>query len=177
LRQLGLSELRLIYLTHAHLDHYGSAAALKSLTGAPIAIHRLDSQALGRGETHLGQVRGRGRLIQAVFPLIELLLRPSPLDPDVLLEDGDRLDEYGLAGQIVHTPGHTDGSSALWLKEGILFAGDLVSSIEKPHVQRFFAQNWTSISESLQRLQDLKPKWVYPGHGARPLSQREFLEL
>lgn len=177
LQQLGGSELRLIYITHAHLDHYGSAAALKTLTGAPVAIHPLDSRAMMRGHTQLGEARGRGRLIRALFPLIESFLQPSPLEPDYLLEHDDRLDEFGLAGQIIHTPGHTEGSTALWLDDGILFAGDLVSSTGRPHVQKAFAQSWSSISESLQRLQALRPKRVYPGHGARPLSQREFLEL
>ena len=177
LHRIGRFDLRLIYITHAHPDHYGSAAALKKLTGAPVAIHTLDSDAMMRGETQLGEARGQGKLIQWLFPLISVLVRPTPLKPDILFEGGERLDEFGLAGQILHTPGHTDGSSSLWLEEGILFAGDLVSSTGKPHIQRAFAQNWSLIPESLQRLRDLKPRWIYPGHGARPLSQREFLEL
>ena len=67
MRALGRDDLRLIFITHAHLDHYGSAAALRRLTGAPIAIHRADGDTMARGDTPLGSVRGRGRLMWALL--------------------------------------------------------------------------------------------------------------
>jgi len=67
MRALGLDDPRLIFVTHAHLDHYGSAAALRRLTGAPIAIHRADGDTMARGDTPLGSVRGRGRLMWALL--------------------------------------------------------------------------------------------------------------
>ncbi len=43
LEELGHPDLRLIYITHAHVDHYGSAAAVQRATGAPIAVHADDA--------------------------------------------------------------------------------------------------------------------------------------
>ena len=48
----------------------------------------------------------------------------APLQPDRLLEDGDRLDEFGLPGCVVPLPGHTVGSVRLRLDDGSGFVGD-----------------------------------------------------
>jgi len=177
MQALGRDDLRLIYVTHAHLDHYGSAAALRRLTGAPIAVHRADSDAMARGETSLGSVRGRGRWVQALLSLLEPHLRPEPTPADLLLDDGDDLRAYGLDAAVLHTPGHTPGSSCLLVEGRFAFVGDLLSATGRPHVQRFFADDWSLIPDSLARLQALRPEWVYPGHGRRPLSGQTLQRL
>jgi len=177
MRALGRDDLRLIFLTHAHLDHYGSAAALRRLTGASIAVHRADGEAMARGETPLGSVRGRGRLLQALLPLLESYLRPEPTVANLLLDDGDDLGDYGLDAAVLHTPGHTPGSSCLFIEGRLAFVGDLLSTVGRPHVQRFFADDWSLIPDSLLRLQALRPEWVYVGHGRRPLSGKALQHL
>ena len=57
LKELGRTDLKLIYITHAHFDHYGSAAALRRHTGAPIAVHAKDSAALAEGKTSIPKVK------------------------------------------------------------------------------------------------------------------------
>ncbi|UCG25539.1 MAG: MBL fold metallo-hydrolase [Chloroflexota bacterium] len=170
-------DLRLIYITHAHLDHYGSAAALRRETGAPIAVHRADGPAMAAGETRLGQARGQGRILGALLPLVHPLLRPEPAEADILLEDGQRLDDYGLDGRIVHTPGHTLGSTCLVAEERLAFSGDLVTSTGGAHVQRAFAEDWDAIPNSVRRLQAVKPEWVYPGHGRHLISGADLQAL
>jgi glyoxylase-like metal-dependent hydrolase (beta-lactamase superfamily II) len=174
---LGGGDLRLILITHAHLDHYGSAAALRRLTGAPIAIHAADAEHMAQGRTQLGVARGRGRLAKALLPFAEWVLKPEPVEPDVLLRDGDVLGEYGPEVAVVHTPGHTVGSSTLLIEAEIAFAGDLVLTNGQPHVQRLYAQNWPRLAESLRRLQGMKPKWVFCGHGRLPLSGEALQRL
>ena len=169
LRALGRKDLRLVFITHAHLDHYGSAAALRRLTGAPIAIHQLDATAMSCGETHLGSVRGRGRVVQALMPLFAPFLRLEPTQPDYLLEDGQSLDSFGLDAVILHTPGHTPGSSCLIVEECYAFVGDLLSSNGKPHTQRYYAEDWSLLPSSLARLKASKPEKAFPGHGRAPL--------
>lgn len=181
MHRLGRRDLRLIFVTHAHLDHYGSAAALRRETGARIAVHRADGQAMARGETPLGSTRGRGRLTQALLPLLLPLLGPEPTPADLLLEDGDDLGVEGLDARVLHTPGHTPGSSCLVVGGRVAFAGDLLSTTGRPHPQRTYAHDWLLIPKSLARLQALEPRRVYAGHGRRPLSgqalQRIRLEL
>ena len=176
IKTLGYNSLRLIFLTHAHIDHFGSAFAMSQLTGAPIAIHHADAGALANGKTHLGEVRGRGRLIRQVLPILERFLRFEARPPDIMLEDDSELEKYGLYASVVHTPGHTPGSITLFLENRYAFVGDLISTNGAPHVQRYYASDWSQIPTSLTRLQSLKPDVIYPGHGHQPLN-REGLDV
>lgn len=175
--RLGRDDLRLIYITHAHLDHYGSAAALKRITGAPIAVHQADVEAMAAGQTRLGEARGQGRLLAALLPLAHPLLRPEPAEADIPLEDDQRLDELGLDAVALHTPGHTFGSTCLVVEGRLAFSGDLVTTTGGPHAQRAFAEDWNQVWPSVRRLQASRPEWVYPGHGRKPLSGSDLQKL
>jgi glyoxylase-like metal-dependent hydrolase (beta-lactamase superfamily II) len=169
--------LRLIFITHAHFDHYGSAAALRRLTGAPVAIHRADAEAMARGETRLGLARGSGKLTQVLLPLVEWCLRPEPVKADLLLEDGDRLDDFGLEARVIHTPGHTLGSSCLIVEERLGFVGDLITNDGRPSLQRLFAEDWSLLRQSYARLRGIELEMAYPGHGRRPVTGKALQQL
>jgi hydroxyacylglutathione hydrolase len=170
LQTLDRHELRLIYITHAHLDHYGSAAALRRLSGARVAIHRADAERMAKGETKLGITRGWGKIAQVFLPLVELFLRPNPVEADVLLEDGEDLSEYGIEAKVLHTPGHTLGSSCLVIEGRVGFVGDMFSMNGRPHLQRFCAEDWSLYNNSVVRLGNLKLERMFPGHGRGGLS-------
>jgi len=169
--------LRLIYITHAHLDHYGAAASIQRATNTPLAIHAEDAGTMAKGETHLGQVRGRGRLTAALMPIVTRLFQVEPVTADSVLQDGQDLGNFGLPGQVLHTPGHTPGSTSLIVDGRLAFVGDLISTFGKPHTQRLYAYDWSAIEKSLERLNALDLEWLYPGHGRRPLSGEEFASL
>jgi len=105
------SDLRYIVLTHWHVDHVGGAAELKRRTGAQLAIHALDAPVLSGKERP-----PKGRLAMAL-PRLLRLERPAP---DILLGGGEII--AGL--EVVHMPGHTDGSIVLRRDDGVLFSGD-----------------------------------------------------
>ncbi len=169
--------LRLIYITHAHLDHYGAAASIQRATNAPVAIHAEDAGTMAKGETHLGQVRGRGRITAALMPIVRSLFPVEPVTADPVIQDGQDLGDFGLPGQVLHTPGHTPGSTSLIVDGRLAFIGDLISTSGKPHTQRLYAHNWSEIEKSLERLKALDLEWLFPGHGRRPLSGEEFASL
>lgn len=110
------SDLRDIVLTHCDIDHIGSVAELKRLTGARVAIHELDAPVLS-GE----QRPQKGGLAMVAF---YRLLRFRPVTPDLRLRDGDTIG--GL--QVMHVPGHTAGSIALVRDDGAMFSGDALLS-------------------------------------------------
>ena len=161
----GRSEVRLIFITHAHFDHYGCAAALRRHTGAPIAIHAADAEALSRAHTPLGQVRSWGVLGKKLLPLAEYLWPPEPTDPDLAVEDGDTFEELGIDARVIHTPGHTPGSSSLMVNGELLFVGDLISSRPWLFVQRYYASDWEAIPSSVERIIQSGVAWIFPGHG------------
>jgi glyoxylase-like metal-dependent hydrolase (beta-lactamase superfamily II) len=174
---IGQRGLRLIFITHAHIDHYGSAAELRRVTNAPIAIHHADEDAMSRGESPLGEPRGRGRLVSSFMPLAERLIRLEPTKPDIVFSDGDSISDFGLNAQVLHTPGHTMGSSSLIVEGKYAFVGDLLSTGGKPHAQRLFAKDWTAIEESINRVKSARPEWIYAGHGKKPISYQQLCRL
>lgn len=176
--EIGRDDLRLIFITHAHIDHYGSAADLRRRTDALIAIHRADAATMARGATTLGSVRHLpNEVSDVVLPWIEPMLTIEPTSADILLEDGDRLDEYGLDAFVMHTPGHTLGAASLIVEERVAFVGDLIAVRQQPQAQSSFADNWAVLAESLERLQHFAPELVFTGHGHRPLTNEELQSL
>ena len=170
-------KLNLILITHAHFDHYGSAAEIRRRTGAPIAIHAADAEYMQRAETHLGNVKGRGKIAAAFLPLVERLYDPEPTEADVHLHDGEDLGSYGLDASVVHTPGHTVGSCSLVCGEEAAFVGDLLSTTGGAHLQRYFAMDWPALVPSLEKVKHYRPALIYAGHGKWAMSREELERL
>jgi len=170
LERLGRADLEMIFITHAHLDHYGSAGAIRRETGARIGIHAEDADAMTKGMTPLGSVRGRGRIGKALLPLAERFLKLEPVKPDILFADEERISAAGLEMRVLHTPGHTPGSASLLVEEDAVFVGDLISTTRHPHIQGLYASDWSQILPSLQRIQRVHPLMLFPGHGRKALS-------
>lgn len=96
MRELRSEDLRLIFITHAHIDHYGSASRVREITGAPIAIHAADAETMAMSKTSLGSARSaQGYLLKLFVDInghprvLSGSLKPTPAD--VLLQDGDNL--------------------------------------------------------------------------------------
>src|SRR5438874_5799943 len=99
-----------IAITHGHIDHIGGAMKLKAATGAPILMNEGDLEQLALLE------------IQAAWIGVEA---PAPVKLDGLLQDAATITAGGLRATVIHTPGHTEGSSCLYLPaEKKLIAGD-----------------------------------------------------
>lgn len=174
---LNHSDLKIILITHAHFDHYGSAAALRDLTGAKIAIHTADANAMAKGETRLGSSKGRGKIVSSLFPILEKMYPLTPTPPDIEFKDGEEFHVNGTCCKVIHTPGHTLGSSTYIFNEQYAFVGDLISNNGKPHAQKYFAQDWSLLPLSTQLIKSSNPRWIYTGHGKKPVNQAELQRL
>lgn len=102
--------LKYILLTHCHGDHINGAQKIKEKYGGKILIHTKDAEGLKdisiNLSTHIG-------------------LEPIVLEEDSRLNDGDLIHIGDLEFQVIHTPGHTQGSISLYCKEeNMLFSGD-----------------------------------------------------
>ena len=165
------SELQLIILTHGDFDHVGSAKDIRDITGAKIAIHKNDRVNLEEGIFNwpVGATAW-GKFSRALFkPLIKNAMAFPGTKADLILDDGDvALNDYGIEGRIIHTPGHTKGSVSVLLDTGEIFAGCLVHNRLPFSLQPslpIYAENIHQIKESWKKLIAAGAKMVFPGHG------------
>jgi hydroxyacylglutathione hydrolase len=154
--------LRLVVSTHCHWDHIGDNAAVQAATGASIAVHALDRHGLENPQP-----------LFAPFPI-------PPSTPAVELAEGGVVRFGAIRLDVLHTPGHTEGSVCLLVADdGVLFSGDTL-----------FAGGWGRVDlpggsadamvDSLARLATLGDAIrVLPGHGPHTTIRREraLLEL
>jgi glyoxylase-like metal-dependent hydrolase (beta-lactamase superfamily II) len=145
--------LKQIIVTHAHIDHVGGAFHLKRSTGAPVLLNQADLPLLAMMET---QAEWLG-----VKP-------PEVADPDSSAEDGLRVRLANLTGEILHTPGHTEGSICLYFDaQHLLLAGDTLfaGSIGRTDLPGGDPRKLLhSIRDRLMSLPD--ETIVIPGHGS-----------
>ena len=142
-------DIKLIALTHGHVDHIGALKKIKEATGAEVAIHGDDAKSL------------RNQLMRMLFGFFY----PTPPPPDRVLKDGDSIEVGDLHFSVLHTPGHTPGGICL-LGEGVVFSGDTLfnHSVGRTDLP---GGSYNKLMNSIQtRLMTLPDETiVYPGHG------------
>ncbi len=146
-------KIRHVWLTHAHFDHIAGLAELaEALPVWPlVALHPAD--------LWLWRLEGGA-------PLFGFRLDPGP-EPNVYLEDGQRLYLGATAFQVLHAPGHTPGHVMFYAPaEGLLLAGDVIfrGSIGRTDLPQ--ADQATLLNTLRTRILPLPPATrILPGHG------------
>jgi len=158
----------LVLHTHGHMDHAGSTRALKQRLRVPAAVHPADAGKMRIGNSApLVPLRLSSRILS-------LFLDPRfpPVAPDVMVEEGYSLREFGIAATAVHTPGHTPGSISILFDDGRAIAGDLMmGGIWGGAYRRFdpgyhyYAEDLTELRRSIRKLLERGAKTIYLGHG------------
>ena len=167
IKEVFRGKLKYIYLTHCHGDHIGGVTNLKKRCGGKILIHRFDSEGLNDSKINLSSIID--------IPEIEL-------EADSRIDDGDLIHLGNLEFKVIHTPGHTKGSTSLYCaKEGCIFSGDTIfygtwGRTDLPTSSR--EDIMKSITEKILTLPD--ETIIYPGHGKPTMIENEkpiYLDL
>lgn len=169
MNELGRTDLRLIWITHAHYDHYGSADSLRKMTGAKIGIHPLDAGSMREGQSPLGTFHRYGFIYPPGQAVLKCFRKLPPAPPDFTLADGETLEKYGLEAVVLFTPGHTPGHSCLLTGNGVVFAGDLLGGSPRMGLQNLLATDWNLLPQSLEKVKAAHPSLVYTGHSRHPV--------
>ncbi len=166
-------DLRLVILTHGDYDHAGNGAYLREKYGVKIAMHHVDSPMVERGDEASNRkdrpdrVSPLGRIIIPIGKLMTTLCRMGKLEtfkPDLCLDDGQSLAEYGLDARVLHLPGHSKGSIGVLTADGGLFCGDLLMNMRRPDAH-FMIDDLAGFHASIEKLKSPQIQMVYPGHG------------
>jgi hydroxyacylglutathione hydrolase len=169
--------LNLIVLTHGDFDHSGNAAYLREKYGTKIAMHIDDEGIVEKGDLFYNRnanflMRIMGKIMLPFFG--GGLKKPDRFTPDMQIDDGFDLSEFGLDAKVIYLPGHSKGSIGILTSTGDLFCGDLLENTKKPAKNSLIADK-EAFGASVEKLNGLKISMVYPGHG-EPFPMEQFTQ-
>ena len=189
-RKLGLSlgDVRRIFVSHGHIDHYGYARAAQEASGAPVYAHSRDHDKLtGRDRTgqrldlyaaYLSRLGASPHLLEHVKVHWQDALRMArPLERVEPLAAGTILRFRRFSAEVLHLPGHTPGLVCLWAAQPrVLFSDDhLLERVSPNPLLDLEGQPEPSHKallaylDSARRVRSLPAEVIAPGH-AEPFS-------
>ncbi len=183
-----LEEVRRIFISHGHIDHYGYARAAQEASGAAVYAHPRDHDKLTGRDRTAGRLEAyRGYLLKlgAAEELLEHVKvhfqdtgrMARPLEEVLPIGDGAQLEFARFSAEVLHLPGHTPGLISLWAKEPrVLFSDDHLLERVSPNPLLDLEDGKEPTHRALcaylrssARVRELPVELVAPGH-AEPFS-------
>ncbi|HBF42671.1 MAG TPA: MBL fold hydrolase [Desulfobacteraceae bacterium] len=166
IRESGIepSDIKRVIMTHTHIDHIGCLAEiLKEIPQAEIWMHINEAEPLEQGDERT--VYGMDAFKDMCQSQYGLKPGAFSFQTDRKLKGGEVLDIGGMAWDIIHIPGHSLGSIALYNASGkILIPGDVVYADYAIGRFDLYGANGPQLKDSLLTLAELDVKVLLPGH-------------
>jgi len=157
--------IKLIVLTHGHVDHVQNAAALSFALGAPIAMHEADyNLAKNNLVEPMSATTVVGKYVLAAMKKSFNQDKIEPFEPKVFLKEGDRLDSFGITATVLELPGHTRGSLGILVGDDDLFVGDALMNLYFPSKPLLYG-DCANMLKSVDRISGFTGATIHFGHG------------
>ena len=177
----ALKDISQVVVTHLHPDHYGLAGKIRKLSGAKVALSKIEAGMLNLRYVKLDVLvdevlrllRSNGvpknelsQLSEAALPVRKFVI---PVSPDIKLKAGEKISIDPFEFKVFLTPGHSLGHICLYEpKRKLLFSGDHVLPEITPNIGLHPQSGENPLGDfinSLKSLMDLEVSLVFPGHG------------
>jgi hydroxyacylglutathione hydrolase len=166
IRKLGieLSDVKRIIMTHTHLDHIGCLKEIREqIPHAEVWIHEDEANPIEKGDER--GVYGMEMFRSMCQTQYGLKSGEFKFKVDRKLRDGETLDIGGLSWEILHVPGHSAGSVALYDRsQKVLIPGDVVYADYAIGRFDLHGADGSVLRKSLLRLAELEVDVLLPGH-------------
>jgi len=161
-KHVDVKRIDYIILTHSHFDHASATADLKKVSGARVVMHEKEFE-------FAKQQNFSSSFFGIHFP---------PFEPDLTVDEGDRIELGEVEFRVLHTPGHTPGSICLYDEgEKRIFTGDTVFPNGGFGRVDFPGGNPHELIQSLKRLTEIDAEFMYPGHDSPVNNAMEHINL
>ena len=162
-RWLNQFNIKLVILTHAHVDHTWNAAYIKKTYNCKIAIGKNDIENIdNRNIKSIPSNKKHTRWTKLMNYGMQKFI-PNHYDVDLKLNNNQVIKKYGLELKIISLPGHTNGSIGIIYKD-YLFAGDALVNRKKHPQLAYQNQDNNEALNSYYKISELSPKIIFIGH-------------
>ena len=169
-------DLKLIVLTHPHIDHAENAAALSKQFECPVAMNGKDTEVL---YNFMAQPLKFDNVSGKALYRLSIKTLSNEKVPDftnkIFIEEGDTLEEYGINAKILAFPGHTYGSIGLDVEERDLIVGDALMNFIKP-TEALIWHDKEQMRKSVERIKSIGHRTIWFGHG-NPVDSSKIQKL
>jgi glyoxylase-like metal-dependent hydrolase (beta-lactamase superfamily II) len=187
-----LHSIERILITHGHIDHYGQAKKLSTLSGAPIYIHPKEYGRVRSIIHSLGFLKSillrngvpEALVNEAIHYIESAQTMADPLEEAFFLNDGDTILFKSMTWKTIHCPGHSPGLICFyWPEKKILFIGDhLIKEVTPNPIlnvpENRYPFHYPSLKEylsSLEKIAKFDISLLLPGHGEEVHDVKELI--
>ena len=161
---IDLGDIKRVIMTHTHFDHIGCLAEiLKKISGAELWIHAREAEPMEKGDERT--IYGMDMLKQMCRMQYRIKEGDFRFKVNRKLSGGESLNIGKMEWEVIHIPGHSMGSIALYCREKkILIPGDTVYADYAIGRFDLHGANASELKDSLIRLAELEVETLLPGH-------------